>query len=91
MKLGDIATNCFDRPRHVTSQNLAFRFDQPRKYPYYERGASQKMPVKRIDGRRVHSDQHLVIRDGRLIDILEVKDIGRPVFLIDNRLHRDLL
>jgi hypothetical protein len=33
------------------------------------------MPVADIDGRCLHAYQHLIVADGRLVDVLELQDI----------------
>src|SRR2546430_14189743 len=35
--------------------------------------------------------QPLIVFDGRLVDVLELQDIGRAVLTLDDRLHRGLL
>ena len=45
------------------------------------------MPDIRVDGRGAHAHQHLVVGDGRRLDVAQLELVGRPVPLLDDRLH----
>lgn len=55
-------------------------------------GATDEVPVGRVDRRRVHVDEYLVAGDLRFVDVRELQHlIGRSVCTVDDCLHGILL
>ncbi|RIH75673.1 hypothetical protein Mterra_03957 [Calidithermus terrae] len=76
-----------DPPRDVGAEDRVLGPEEPEHQPQQARGARQKPPVGRVEGRGVHPDQHLAgLRDG-LGHLLELENVGGTVPGIYHRLH----
>jgi hypothetical protein len=56
--------------------------------PHQYRFAADKVPVPRVGTAGTHPYQHLLITDGRRIDLAELQDVtGGAIPVLDDRLH----
>ena len=89
LKLRHLAADCGDTSGEICSGGLALGLEQPSDHDAHKRGlAAQYAPVERIDGGRHDFDQDLVLCGRGFFHVLEPQNIGRPVFLVDDRFHR---
>jgi len=75
-KLLNGPANRFNPPRQIPSRNLVPRLEQPDRRTHRVRDAPEEVPVGDVDGRGLHPHEHLVCPCDRLVDVLELKDIG---------------
>jgi hypothetical protein len=88
-KIRHFAADCGDASGEICAGRLAVGLEQASDQHAHKRGlASQHAPVERVDGGRRDFDQDLVGSGRGLFHVLEPQDIGRPVFLVDDRFHR---
>ena len=84
----DAGPDGLDPARHVGSEDPALGLQQTAaQEPEEERIGPQMAPVVGVDGRRPDFDQYLMIFGRGLPDLFEMKDIGRPVLLVDDGSH----
>ena len=75
-KLLDVPADRLNLPGHIESRYLAPRLEQPDRRAHGVGDPLQEVPVADIDGRCAHADQHLIVLDDRLGDLLEPQDVG---------------
>jgi hypothetical protein len=72
LKQRHILANRLDVPCHIRSRNTVLWFEQPCPHDAEDvRQTSHDVPDIWMDGSRVNSDQHLIVLDYRLVDVLE--------------------
>ena len=76
LKLLHAVADRFNLPRQIESRYLVLRLEQPDRRTHRVRDAPEEVPVADIDGRGANAHQHLVFSCDRLVDVLELKDIG---------------
>ena len=65
-----------DRAGHIRARHAVLRLAQARAEAHDERDPRHEDPVTDVDGRRMDADQHLVVTDLRLVDVLGFQDLG---------------
>ncbi len=75
--------------RRVDPGHPGLRLGQPHPHePRHVRVASQDVPVVRVEGGCVHTDQHVVGPDLGRVGVLEPQHVRRTEPFLDDRLHR---
>ena len=72
----DVPADRLDGSRKVDAQPRVLWFPEAGVHAHQVRGALQVVPVKRIDGRRVHLDQDFIVRRGGLGNVFKPEDVG---------------
>jgi hypothetical protein len=85
LELLDVLADAFDSPSQVVPERRALRSTNA--FRSHEERPVHPVPLSRVDGRRVHADQHLVILDHRLVDFAKLEDVRRAVPLANDRFH----
>src|SRR5947209_8068855 len=76
LKLCDVSANHCNPPRYVSSKDPVFWLEKPIAHQtHQERFRSQKMPVTRIDGCRMHFYQYFIVLGSRFCYLFELKNI----------------
>jgi hypothetical protein len=91
LQLGHPGADRLDAAGHVEAWNIVLWVGEPVAQAGDIGQALDRQPVTFPDGRRAYLDQHGIVGDHRLVDVLELQGIGWAVPGMDDRLHRLLL
>ena len=83
----DLRTDRLDRPRDVGSRNTVLWLGQPGAHAHDVRHSRHQDPVTDVDGGRMDANEHIVLADLGLADILCGQDLRGAVLVLDDRLH----
>src|SRR5262249_25236897 len=86
-ELRHVLADRFDLAGYVNAQPRGLGQAQPARYAHDVRLASHVMPVEGIDGSRANSYQDEIVPNGRLLNLLVLKNIGRTVAVIHDGFH----
>jgi hypothetical protein len=75
-ELSYVPANCFNPASHIGAESYNLWFAQSGHHAEEVRGASHKVPVKRIDGSRPNFYQNFIVPNSRLFNLYTLKDIG---------------
>ncbi len=73
-KLPDVPTDCLDHPCEIHAHPRVLWSTEPAS-DTGDAQAGDAVPVQDVQGSRMDTDQHLVVRGGRFVDFLELEDI----------------
>src|SRR5215211_3812055 len=88
---GHVGADGLDAPGHVEARNWVLWLAQPVPQAGHVGQALHRQPVALTDRSRMYPDQHGIVGDHRLIDVVELQGIGWAVAGVDDRLHQVLL
>jgi hypothetical protein len=84
---GHPGPDSLDGARVVHAEPTVLRRAQPALHAHQVRRSRQHVPVERVDRGRVDAHEQLVLGRGRLLELPQLEHVGRPVLLVDERLH----
>jgi hypothetical protein len=86
LKLPDVFAGYFHSPGDIRPKNLVIG---PAKSTEagIQRFASQTLPVRAVDGDRVHLDQYFIVRRSRYGDLFKFENIRRAILVMNNCFH----
>jgi hypothetical protein len=82
----DVPADRLDSARDVHATDGDSRPAQAEEHAAGERHVDE-VRIEGIDGRRVHPNEHTVIRDRGHVDLAQLENVGRPVTFLDDRSH----